>query len=81
MTEDDQDLLERIEALVANAWDEDEHGTLIEARDRIEALIAENERLREALTRIARLRTDLSGDFSLGSKQSDIARAALGETK
>jgi predicted nucleic acid-binding Zn-ribbon protein len=35
------------------------------------------ERLREALERIARLRTDLSGDFSLGSHQSDIARAAL----
>ena len=39
----------------------------------------EIERLREALTQIARLRTDLSGDFSLGSHQSDIARAALGE--
>ena len=44
MTEDDQDLLERIEALVANAWDDDEHETLIEARERIQALIAENER-------------------------------------
>lgn len=40
----------------------------------------EIERLREALTQIARLRTDLSGDFSLGSHQSDIARAALEET-
>lgn len=47
------------------------------AADRIEALEAENERLREALEKIARLRTDLRGDFSLGSKQSDIARAAL----
>ena len=47
----------------------------------IEALSAENERLRDALEKIARLRTDLSGDFSLGSKQSDIARAALGETE
>ena len=55
---------------------------IIDARnDRIEALTAEVERLREALTQIARLRTDLRGDFSLGSKQSDIARAALGETK
>lgn len=44
-------------------------------------LTAEVDRLREALEKIARLRTDLSGDFSLGSKQSDIARAALGETK
>ncbi|WP_374453783.1 hypothetical protein [Phenylobacterium sp.] len=30
-----------------------------------------------ALTEIARLRTDLRGDFSMGSKQSDIARQAL----
>ena len=48
--------------------------------DRIEAQAAEIVRLREALTQIARLRTDLRRDFSLGSKQSDIARAALGET-
>lgn len=47
MTEDDQDLLERIEALVANAWDDDEHETLIEARDRIEALSAEKEAARK----------------------------------
>lgn len=44
-------------------------------------LITENGRLREALEKIARLRTDLRGDFSLGSHQSDIARAALGDTK
>lgn len=47
MTEDDQDLLERIEALIANAWDDDEHETLIEARDRIEALNAEKEAARK----------------------------------
>lgn len=52
-----------------------------DAADRIEGLSAENERLRQALTQIARLRTDLRGDFSLGSKQSDIARAALGQTE
>lgn len=46
-------------------------------QDRIERLIEENQRMREALTEIARLRTDLSGDFSLGSKQSDIARKIL----
>jgi len=50
-----------------------DHDTIIMA--------AEIERLREALAQIARLRTDLSGDFSLGSHQSDIARAALGEMK
>jgi hypothetical protein len=49
-------------------------------RHQVEKQAAEIERLREALTQIARLRTDLRGDFSLGSKQSDIARAALGET-
>ena len=46
----------------------------LDAADRIEQLEA-------ALREIARLRTDLRGDFSLGSKQSDIARGALGETK
>lgn len=49
MNEDDQDLLERIEGLLANAWDDDEHETLVEARDRIQDLITENERLREQL--------------------------------
>ena len=53
--------------------------TMQEAADRIEAQAAEIERLRAALTQIARLRTDLSGNFSLGSYQSDIARAALGD--
>ena len=74
MTDDDKALVERLRDFVI-AEDIDL------AADRIEALSAENERLREALTQIARLRTDLRGDFSLGSKQSDIARAALGETK
>lgn len=32
---------------------------------------------RSALTEIARVRTELAGDFSLSSKQSDIARTAL----
>ena len=89
MTDDDKALVERLkdewpcmfigddEWLDTDALD----GQRAQAADRIEALSAENERLREALTQIARLRTDLSGDFSLGSHQSDIARAALGETK
>lgn len=33
-----------------------------------------------ALVEIARLRTELSGDFSMGSRQSDIARKALAKT-
>jgi ribosome-interacting GTPase 1 len=49
----------------------------IETEQVIETLEAEVARLREALERIARFRTELSGDFSLGSKQSEIARAAL----
>lgn len=76
MTDDDKALVERLRAFYQDICGENH-----EAADRIEALSAENERLREALERIARLRTDLRGDFSLGSKQSDIARAALGETK
>lgn len=89
MTDDDKALVERLrddwpEILVEKHWMMDSDAIdkqREEAADRIEDLSAENERLREALTQIARLRTDLRGDFSLGSKQSDIARAALGETK
>jgi hypothetical protein len=46
------DLMERIEGCIANADYEDEWATLIDARDHIEALAAENERLRTALERI-----------------------------
>ena len=74
MSNDDKALVERLrDFVIAEA--------IYLAADRIEALSAEIERLREALPQIARLRTDLRGDFSLGSKQSDIARAALGDTK
>jgi hypothetical protein len=89
VTDDDKALVERLrgdwpEILVEKHWMMDSDAIdkqREEAADRIEALSAENERLREALIQIARLRTDLRGDFSLGSHQSDIARAALGETK
>ena len=85
MTDDDKSLVERLREGVlygdARLHNPKGHDPLrMEAADRIEALSAENERLREALTHIARLRTDLRGDFSLGSKQSDIARAALGDS-
>lgn len=97
MTEDDKALVAELRINIPF-----EAPRCLKAADRIEALIAENERLiksgdgdvglihwqgerieklEAALREIARLRTDLSGDFSLGSKQSDIARAALGETK
>lgn len=81
MTEDDQDLLERLEAIIANAWDDDEHETLSEARDRIEAQAAENERLREALGEVSVLwrRHKYSGDFDLWLNSH--IRAALRETK
>ena len=94
MTNDDKDLLARlIDTREYHCMMYSQYDTVTEAADRIEALSArlaeadallekQNEdigRLREALTRIARMRTDLAGDFSLGSHQSDIARAALGE--
>ena len=83
MTEDDQDLLERMEALVANAWDDDEHETLIQARDRIEALIAENERLREALgwfLNDSRFVVQVGGNPNVVPQMIEAARAALGDT-
>ena len=45
--------------------------------DELERVKAERDGAREALEKIARLRTDLGGDFSMGSHQSDIAREAL----
>ena len=54
-------------------------GDLVPIWQSFKKLASDNEQMREALTEIARLRTDLSGDFSLGSRQSDIARTALGE--
>ena len=56
-----------------------QQGDLVPIWKSFKKMSDENRKLREALTEIARLRTDLSGDFSLGSRQSDIARAALGE--
>jgi hypothetical protein len=43
------DLMERIEGCIANAEHDDEHETLIDARDKINAQAAEIERLRGAL--------------------------------
>lgn len=74
--------------LVAKLRDEDSYYRLQEKHWCIDAEELERQRLaaadrieklETALREIARLRTDLRGDFSLGSKQSDIARAALGE--
>lgn len=56
-----------------------QQGDLVPIWQSFKKMSDENRKLREALSEIARLRTDLSGDFSLGSWQSDIARAALGE--
>ena len=89
MTDEDKALVERLrgdlpDKKVESHWITDYTAVEMqnrEAADRIEAQAADIEKLREALAKIARLRTDLSGDFSLGSHQSDIARAALGETK
>jgi hypothetical protein len=69
MTDKDKALVERLR-------DEDEGGWVLtlcgEAADRIEDLIAENERLREALRQIANIIPPI---------QTTIARAALGDTK
>ncbi len=46
------DLMERIEGCIANADYEDEWETLIDARDRIEALQADKAKLRETLKQI-----------------------------
>ena len=43
------DLMERIEGCIANAEHDDEMETLIDARDHIEALTAENERLNQLI--------------------------------
>lgn len=80
MTEDDKALVERLRE-EADEWDEpkshdefDMRGLLHSAADRIEALSAENERLREALA-VAAVWT-----AEPGTTIADI-RAALGETK
>lgn len=46
-------------------------------RDSANSAQALADRYEKALREIARLRTELRGDFSMGSKQSDIARQAL----
>ena len=82
MNEDDQDLLERIEGLLANAWDDDEHETLVEARDRIQDLTAENERLRGLLSRtIVMAETYAEGTGTQFNEAMAEARAALEEKK
>ena len=81
MAEDDKALVKGLRE-EADEWDEpksedevDMRGMLHRAADRIEALSAENERLREALEIIA---TD---GLHTPSKNVSLARAALGETK
>ena len=49
MTEDDKALVEQLEALAANSEGQDDWLVMSDAADRIEALSAENKRLREAL--------------------------------
>jgi hypothetical protein len=80
MTDDDKKLVEMlrddhqyilVEGHNVTDWDSIE-AQRFEAADRIEDLIAENERLREALRQIANIIPPI---------QTTIARAALGETK
>lgn len=85
---DAADRIEELEARYEKSQDQidrliAENERLIQAGDGDVGLIHwQSERIQQlevALREIARVRTDLSGDFSLGSRQSDIARAALGE--
>jgi uncharacterized protein YeeX (DUF496 family) len=80
MTDDDKKLVEMlrddhqyilVEGHNVTDWDSIE-AQRFEAADRIEDLIAENERLREALRQIANIIPPI---------QTTIARAALGDTK
>ena len=80
MTDDDKKLVEMlrddhqyilVEGHNVTDWDSIE-AQRFEAADRIEDLIAENERLREALRQIANIIPPI---------QTTIARAALGETE
>ena len=80
MTDDDKKLVEMlrddhqyilVEGHNVTDWDSIE-AQRFEAADRIEDLIAENERLREALRQIANIIPPI---------QTTIARAALGEKK
>lgn len=78
------DLVERIEGCIANAEHDDEWKTLIDARDRIEALEAEVERLREVLTVFAQIAHETDGIPACMSVNVNVnrlreARAALGE--
>ena len=56
--------------------------TAIQKNADLALILAALEARTEALTQITRLRTDLKGNYSMGSHQSDIARQALtGEAK
>lgn len=81
MTDDDKALVERLAAEADNfkvAREVDMRGMLYRAADRIEALSAENERLRE---RIERLRKALYAAYDDEPGWCDLTRAALGDTK
>ena len=86
MTDDDKALVERLrgdwpEILVEKHWMMDSDAIdkqREEAADRIEALSAENERLRD---RIERLRKALYAAYDDEPGWCDLTRAVLGETK
>lgn len=86
MTDDDKALVERLrkrrEAEMIGGYEriEWEDEDALEAADRIEALSAENERLREALRNIV-WSEDKEGDQWWRAFCIQMARAALGETK
>ena len=88
MTDDDKALVERLrgdwpEILVEKHWMMDSDAIdkqREEAADRIEALSAENERLREALLQMKRIPNYIRKDDNR-KEMLKIINAALGETK
>ena len=66
------DLMERIEGCIANAEHDDEHKTLIDARDKINAQAAEIERLRDFVIYAA----ETSEDEHISRKAFNVLRDA-----
>jgi hypothetical protein len=84
MTDDDKALVEQLEALAVNSEGQDDWLVMSDAADRIEALSAENERLREALGWLlndSRFVVQVGGNPNVVPQMIAEARAALGETK
>lgn len=81
MTDDDKALVERLRGMETYGY---QSVLAYEAADRIEALSAENERLREALgwfLNDSRFVVQVGGNPNVVPQMIEAARAALGDTK